>query len=97
MRTTKKTKTTIDNTYILCYHYCMVNRRFVEAGYGRADNVVVSRPLRTQPSNVVMSQQALRLPPAPARDEPAPNYSGVEGNLLPVSVTCRVETGTLIW
>ena len=40
--------------------------------------------------------QARRLSPAPARDEPAPNYSGVEGNLLPVSVTNRVETGTLI-
>ena len=88
----------IDNTHIPWYHYCMVNRRVVEAGCHRGvDNVVVSRPLRTQPSNVVMSQQALRLSPAPARDEPAPNYSGVEGNLLPVSVTSRVETGALIW
>ncbi|SVD31697.1 uncharacterized protein METZ01_LOCUS384551 [marine metagenome] len=91
-----KTKTMIDTTHIPWYHYCMVNRRVVEAGYGRVDNVVVSRSLRPQSSNVVMSQQALRLSPAPARDEPAPNYSGVEGSLLPVSVTCRVETGAFM-
>ena len=37
--------------------------------------------------------QALRLSPAPTRDESDPNYSGFEGDLLPVSVTSRVETG----
>ena len=37
--------------------------------------------------------QALRLSPAPTRDESDPNYSGFGGNLLPVSVTSRVETG----
>ena len=88
----------IDIAHIPWYHYCMVNRRVVEAGCHRAENnVVVWRWLRPRPSNVVVSQQDLRLPPAPARDEPAPNYSGVEGNLLPVSVTSRVETGALIW
>ena len=86
-------KTTIDIAHIPWYHYCMVNRRVIEAGYLRADDDMVSRGPRPRSSNVVMPQQALRLPPAPTRDESDPNYSGVEGDLLPVSVTSRVETG----
>jgi len=45
-----------------------------------------------RPQEAVIGQ-ALRLSPAPTRDESDPNYSGVEGDLLPVSVTSRVETG----
>ena len=86
----------VDNTHIPWYHYCMVHRRVVEAGYGRVDDVVVPRAAEGRPT-LSCRNNPFDVPPAPARDEPAPNYSGVEGNLLPVSVTCRVETGTLIW
>ena len=72
-------KTTIDIAHIPWYHYCMINRRVIDEASG-------SRIEWDHP-------QALRLSPAPTRDESDPNYSGVEGDLLPVSVTSRVETG----
>ena len=53
---------------------------------------MINRRSLLRPQEAVIGQ-ALRLSPAPTGDESDPNYSGFEGDLLPVSVTSRVETG----